>query len=197
MTRLQRIEASFGERPSHIWAQDYADARGKTHPVTLEAGEPTHYWSPGLDGGPDVKVMEGTGDVAEERHVQGPRTDNAPITLPVMEALNVTAADLADVPPLTGWEPVGTIATGEKLYLGVPITMAVADEPHLVEDTRPPHPGCATQCQEAEDLGMDASVSCVGGCVYRDHPSYAAALADSGAYAANPPLTQEGPTDGE
>lgn len=130
--------AAFGERPSHIWAQDFADARGKTHPVILESGEPTHYWSPGNDGGPDVKIMEGTDDVVETRHVQGPRTDNAPTTLPMMEALNVTAADLADVPPLTGWQPTG----------------------QLVKEW--------------------------------DHPD------SPGAYAANPPLTQqEGPTDGE
>ncbi|QUD15859.1 hypothetical protein [Nocardia phage KYD2] len=125
--------AGFGERPSHIWAQDFADARGKTHPVILEQGEPTHYWSPGRDGGPDVKVMEGTGDRVEERHVQGPRTDDiVSVPLPV-----ITEADLADVPPMTGWQPTG----------------------ELVKEW--------------------------------DHPEA------PGAYAANPPLTQEGHTDGE
>lgn len=68
--------AGFGERPSHIWAQDFADARGQTHPAILEAGEPTHYWSPGHDGGPDVKVDEASGESVGFRHVRGPRTDN-------------------------------------------------------------------------------------------------------------------------
>lgn len=169
--------AGFGERPSHIWAQDFADAAGVTHPAILEAGQPTHYWAPGVDGSPDVKVMEDTGEHAEERHVQGTRTDVWDVRTglaPLPAVLDVTAADLADVPPPRGWEPVGTIS----------------------QDTRPPHPDCATRCQEAEALAED-TLSCVGGCVYRDHPSYAAALAASGAYAANPPLTQEGTTDGE
>lgn len=43
------------------------------------------------------------------------------------------------------------------------------------EDNRPPHPDCANRCQEAEALAED-TLSCVGGCMYRDHPSYRDAL---------------------
>ncbi|AEV52275.1 hypothetical protein [Nocardia phage NBR1] len=97
--------AGFGQRPGHVWAQDFADAAGATHPVVLESGEPDHYWSPGRDGSPDVKVMEADGARVEERHVQGPRTDNVPTIVPMPVA--ITEADLADVPP--AWQPTGQI----------------------------------------------------------------------------------------
>lgn len=53
--------------------------------------------------------------------------------------------------------------------------IAAIDRTTPPEDTRPPHPDCANRCQEAEALAED-TLSCVGGCMYRDHPSYRDAL---------------------
>lgn len=44
----------MGGRPSHVYAQDFADFDGATHPALLEAGEPLHYWVAGTNGAPDV-----------------------------------------------------------------------------------------------------------------------------------------------
>lgn len=50
----------MGGRPSHVYAQDFADVAGATHAALLESAEPTHYWVPGENGAPDALMQSDT-----------------------------------------------------------------------------------------------------------------------------------------